>query len=88
MRLSAELRFVSERLPVDLGVMAAAAAAAQAHWSLLLEVCTVRSLDDPRLDAVITNLTRAVDQLDVAADQINTLFAAARDVASIISHSQ
>lgn len=87
MRLAGELRFVSERLPVDLGVLAAAAGAAQA-LSLLLEVCTVRSLDDPRADAVTTNLARAVDHLDVAADHINTLFAAARDAASIISHLQ
>ena len=39
MRLSAELRGASERLPVDLGVMTAAAGAAQA-LCLLLEVCT------------------------------------------------
>jgi hypothetical protein len=46
MRLSAELRAISEQLPVDLGVM-------------LLEVCTVRSTDDPRSGAVTTNLARA-----------------------------
>jgi transposase len=87
MRLSADLRAVTERLSVDLGVMTAAAGAAQA-LCLLLEVCTVRSLNDPRAEAVTTNLARAVDHLDVAADHINTLFAAARDVASIISHLQ
>jgi hypothetical protein len=47
MRQAAELRAVCERLPVDLGVMAAAAGAAEA-LKLLLEVCTVRSMDDPR----------------------------------------
>jgi hypothetical protein len=63
--------------------MGAAAGAAEA-LKLLLEVCTVRSMDDPRADAVTTNLSRASDQLAVAAERINTLFAATRDVASII----
>lgn len=84
LRLAAELRVVAERLPVDLGVMGAAAGAAEA-LRLLLEVCTVRSLDDPRAGAVTTNLSRASDQLAVAAERIDTLFAAARDVTSIIS---
>ena len=44
----------------------------------------MRSLDDPRTDEVTTNLARAEDQLTLAADHIQTLFAAARDVASII----
>ena len=79
MRLSAELRAVSERLPADLGVMGAAEA-----LRLLLEVCTVRSLDDPRADAVTTNLARAADQLSTATDCIEELFAAAGDVAAII----
>lgn len=83
MRLAAELRAVSERLPVDLGVMGAAAGAAEA-LKLLLEVCTVRSLDDPRAGAVTTNLARAADQLGAAADRIEELFAATRDVAAII----
>jgi hypothetical protein len=52
---------------------------------LLLEVCTVRSLDDPRADMVTTNLSRAVDQLGAAADRIDNLFAAGRDVAAIIT---
>jgi hypothetical protein len=47
-------------------------------------VCTVRSLDDPRADAVPTNLARAADQLSTATDRIEELFAAARDVAAII----
>ena len=84
MRLSADLRAISARLPVDLGVMGAAAAAGEA-LKLLLEVCTVRSTDDPRADAVRTNLSRAADQLGVAADRLDMLFVAARDVASIIS---
>jgi hypothetical protein len=84
LRLAAELRIIGEHLPVDLGVMGAAAGAADA-LKLLLEVCTVRSLDDPRAGAVTTNLSRASDQLAVAAERITTLFAAARDVASIIS---
>jgi hypothetical protein len=83
MRLCAELQAISERLPADLGVMGAAAGAAEA-LKLLLEVCTVRSLDDPRADAVTTNLARAADQLSTATDRIEELFAAARDVAAII----
>jgi len=84
MRLASEVRAISQRLPVDLGVMAAAAGAAEA-LKLLLEVCTVRSMDDPRAAAVTTNLSRASDQLAAAAGGIDTLFAAARDVATIIS---
>jgi hypothetical protein len=87
MRLSADLRTISERLPVDLGVMAAAAGAAAA-LTLLLEVCTVRSMDDPRAEAVTTNLARAADQLGIAADHIGTLFAAARTVSDIVAHEQ
>jgi hypothetical protein len=34
---------------------------------------------------VTTNLSRASDQLAVAAERIDTLFAATRDIASIIS---
>jgi hypothetical protein len=85
MRLAAELRAIGERLPVDLGVMGAAAGAAEALKLLLEVVCTVRSMDDPRAGAVTTNLSRASDQLAAAAERIDTLFAAARDVASIIS---
>jgi hypothetical protein len=48
-------------------------------------VCTVRSLEDPRADMVTTNLSRAVDQLGAAADRIDSLFAAGRDVAAIIT---
>ena len=87
LRLSADLRAIKDRLPVDLGVMAAAVGAAAA-LTLLLEVCTVRSMDDPRAEAVTTNLARAADQLGIAADQIGTLFAAARDVSDIVSHQQ
>jgi hypothetical protein len=64
--------------------MAAAAGAAEA-LKLLLEVCTVRSMDDPRAGMVTANLARAADQLETAAGQISTLFAAARDAAAIIS---
>lgn len=84
LRLAAELRAISERLSVDLGVMGAAAGAADA-LKLLLEVCTVRSTDDPRAGAVTTNLSQASDQLAIAAERIDTLFAATRDVAAIIS---
>ena len=84
MRLASEVRAISERLPADLGVMGAAAGAAGA-LKLLLEVCTVRSMDDPRAAAVTANLARASDQLATAAGRIDTLFAAARDVATIIS---
>ncbi len=78
------MRAIIERLPADLGVMGAAAGAADA-LKLLLEVCTVRSMDDPRAAAVTANLARASDQLATAAERIDTLFAAARDVATIIS---
>jgi hypothetical protein len=84
MRLASEVRAISERLPADLGVMGAAAGAAGA-LKLLLEVCTVRSMDDPRAAAVTANLARASGQLATAAERIDTLFAAARDVATIIS---
>ena len=83
-RLAAELRGIEERLPVDLGVMGAAAGAAEA-LKLLLEVMTVRSLDDPRAEDVTTNLARAADQLATAAGRINELFAVAHDVTSIIN---
>ncbi|SCL35465.1 hypothetical protein GA0070624_5267 [Micromonospora rhizosphaerae] len=51
---------------------------------LLLEVCTVRSPDDPRALHITTNLARASDQLTVAADRIGTVFAVGRDVAAAI----
>ena len=44
--LASAVRAISEQLPADLGVMSAAAIAAEA-LKLLLEVCTVRSTDDP-----------------------------------------
>jgi len=47
---------------------------------LLLEVCTVRSMDDPRAAAVTANLARASDQLATAAGRIDTLFAAGIDL--------
>lgn len=83
MRLAADLRFISERLPVDLGVMGAAAGAAEA-LKLLLEVCTVRSMDDPRAENITTNLARAQDQLATAGERVTTLFQAGRDVAAMI----
>ena len=64
--------------------MSAAAGAAEA-LKLLLEVCTVRSMDDPRSAAVTANLARASDRLATAAEGIGALFAAARDVTTIIS---
>ena len=84
MRLASEVRAISEQLPADLGVMSAAADAAEA-LKLLLEVCTVRSMDDPRAAAVTANLARASSQLATAAERIDALFAAARDVTTIIS---
>jgi len=72
MRLAADLRFISERLPVDLGVMGAAAGAAEALKLLLLEVCTVRSMDDPRAENITTNLACAQDQLATAGERIAT----------------
>ncbi len=85
MRLAADLRFISERLPVDLGVMGAAAGAAEALKLLLLEVCTVRSMDDPRAENITTNLACAQDQLATAGERIATLFQAGRDVAATIT---
>jgi len=73
MRLASEVRAISERLPADLGVMGAADGAAGA-LKLLLEVCTVRSMDDPRAAAVTANLARASGQLATAAERIDTLF--------------
>ena len=84
MRLASEVRAIRQQLPADLGVMSAAAGAAEA-LKLLLEVCTVRSMDDPRAAAVTANLARASGQLATAAEGIGALFAAARDVATIIS---
>jgi hypothetical protein len=83
MRLAADLRLVAERLPVDLGVADAAAGTAEA-LKLLLEVCTIRNLDDPRAQHITTNLARAADQLTVAAERIGDLFAAGRDIAAAI----
>ena len=60
MRLAADLRFISDRLPVDMGVMSAAAGTAEA-LKLLLEVTTVRSREDPRAQNITTNLARAAE---------------------------
>jgi hypothetical protein len=84
MRLAADLRFIAEHMPVELGVMEAAAAAAEA-LKLLLETTTVRSMDDPRAENITTNLARAGDQLAVAAERLSALFAAGRDVAAMIT---
>jgi hypothetical protein len=84
MRLAADLRGITERLPVDLGVMGAAAGAAAA-LTLLLEVCTVRSMDDPRAEDITVNLARAQDQLATSAGRIAALFQAGRDVAATIT---
>ena len=65
--LASAVRVISEQLPADLGVMSAAAGAAEA-LKLLLEVCTVRSMDDPRAAAVTANLARASDRLATAAE--------------------
>ena len=82
--LASAVRAISEQLPADLGVMSAAAVAAEA-LKLLLEVCTVRSTDDPRAAAVTVNLAHASGQPATAAEGIDALFAAARDIATIIS---
>jgi hypothetical protein len=84
MRLASEVAAIRQRLAVDLGVMGAATGAADA-LKLLLEVVTVRNMDDPRADAITTNLSQASDQLSTAAERIDTLFAATRDIASIVS---
>lgn len=84
MRLAADLRGITERLPVDLGVMSAAADAAAA-LTLLLEACTVRSMGDPRAEHLTANLARAQDQLATASERIATMFRAGRDVAATIT---
>lgn len=83
MRLAKDLRVIAGRLPVDLGVMGAAAGAAQA-LTLLLEVTTIRSMDDPRAEHLTTTLARAQDELEVAAGRLGDLFAAGRSVAALI----
>ena len=83
MRLSKDLQAIADRVPVDLGVLGAAAGAAQA-LTLLLEVTTIRSMDDPRAGHVTTNLARAGDELQVAAERLENLFAAGRSVAALI----
>lgn len=75
-RLSAELQSIMQQLSADHGMMAAASRAGEA-LTLLLEVCTMPSMDGPRAGIVTTNLTRAADQLVTAADRIDGLFAAA-----------
>ena len=84
MRLASDLRVIAARLPVDLGVMGAATGAAEA-LKLLLEVCTVRSIDDPRAENITINLSRAQDHLETAATRVAALFQAGRDVAATIT---
>lgn len=84
LRLASELRAIGERLPVDIGVMAAASGAAEA-LTRLLEVTTVRSTDDPRADAVTSNLENACDQLTEAAERIDTLLSSIHDVAEFLA---
>jgi hypothetical protein len=55
--------------------------------ALLLEVCTVRGMDDPRAGVVTTNLARVADQLATVAGRVEELFAVTRDVVAIISVS-
>jgi hypothetical protein len=52
---------------------------------LLLEITTVRSLDDPRAGHLTENLARAQDELDIAAGRITDLFAAGRNVVALIT---
>ena len=67
--------------------MGAAAGAAQA-LKLLLEISTVRSLDDPRAEQVMTNLARAQDELAIAHQRLADLFAAGRDAAALIESTR
>ena len=83
MRLSADLRVISEHLPAHPQVTTAAVGATEA-LTLLLEICTVHSPDDPRADAVTTNLTRAANQLTAAAGHLNNLVTTAPDITAII----
>jgi hypothetical protein len=55
--------------------LGAAAGAAEA-LKLLLEVTTIRSMDDPHAESVTTNLARAGDEMQVAAERLENLFAA------------
>ena len=43
----------------------------------------MRTFSDPRAENITTNLSRAVDQLNIAADHITDLFAAARAITHI-----
>lgn len=82
LRMAGELHAISRALPVDLGVMAAATAAADA-LAQLLEVCTVRSTLDPRAETMTARLTQAADQCDTASTRIRELFATARDATDL-----
>lgn len=84
MRLAAELGAMGQRVTADLGVLGAAGGASEA-LKLLLEVLTVRDPEDPRAEAITTNLARAADQLESAAGQLRELFAAGRDAAAILN---
>lgn len=84
MRLAAELAAMHQRVSVDLGVLGAASGASEA-LKLLLEVLTVRDPGDPRAEAITTNLARAADQLETAAQELRNLFAAGRDAAAILN---
>lgn len=84
MRLAADLRVIYEALDVDLGVLAAAAAATDA-LTLLLEVTTVTSAADPRAKNVVINLDRAADLLAAAAGRVDTLLDAGRDPDTFIA---
>ncbi|MDN5930441.1 MAG: hypothetical protein L0I24_05160, partial [Pseudonocardia sp.] len=84
LRLAGELHAISRALPVDLGVMTAATAAADAA-AQLLEVCTVRSTLDPRAQTMTARLAQAADQCDTASTRIREVFATARDATELES---
>lgn len=84
MRLSSDLGGMQQRVATDLGVLGAANGASQA-LKLLLEVLTVRETADPRAEAITPNLAQAAEQLETAAEELRTLFAAGRDAAAILN---
>jgi hypothetical protein len=83
MRLASDLRAIETRLTHDLGVMGAASEAADAV-KLLLEVCTVTQIDDPRAANIANNINRASELLSAAADRLDNLIDATADVATAL----
>lgn len=83
-RLAGELSAIAERVPVELGITDAAAGAARA-LKLLLEICTVRRMDDPRFAHLHANLSRASVELFEAGDRLGALLSETEDAAAVLA---